>query len=257
MLGRKNFQPEKFVSVIIPTLNEEEHMDNILNTFDFEPTKKQLIIVDGNSIDKTVDKVKRFKRGSREYLNLKIIADNMSGKGYQMLRGYEESIGQTIVFLDADLDANYSELVKKLSKPILNREAFFVKSKFSRGNEWGRVTKLTAFPLLDMFYPDLNFIEQPLSGQVAFKKQVVEQLLFAGDYGVEISHLIQYYNMYGLSNIVQVELGDLKHRHRNLGDLQLTASQVVKMILYHAHKDGKLDMNDPLLSKLPKDLNFG
>ena len=53
-------------------------MDNILNTFDFEPTKKQLIIVDGNSIDKTVDKVKRFKRGSREYLNLKIIADNMT-----------------------------------------------------------------------------------------------------------------------------------------------------------------------------------
>ena len=181
----------------------------------------------------------------------------MCGKGYQMLRGYEETIGQTIVFLDADLDANYSELVEKLSKPILDDKAFFVKSTFSRGSEWGRVTKLTVFPLLDMFYPDLNFIHQPLSGQVAFKKQLVQQLRFAVDYGVEISHLIQYYKMYGLSHIAQVELGDLKHRHRNLDELQLTASQVLKTILYHAHQDGKIDMNNPLLSKLPSDLDFG
>jgi len=256
MLGSKRWSPEKFVSVVIPALNEEEHIDNILETFNFEPTKKQLIIVDGSSIDKTVDKIKRFKRGSREYLNLKLVKENRCGKGYQMVKGYEATIGQTVVFLDADLDANYSELVDKLSKPILEDEAFFVKSKFARGDDWGRVTKLTAQPLLDMFYPDLYLIQQPLSGQVAFKRQVVSQLLFPQDYGVEVSHLIQYYNMYGLSHIVQVELGNLKHRHRNLGDLQLTSSQVLKTILYHALKDGKLDIGDPMLGKLPTPLDF-
>jgi glucosyl-3-phosphoglycerate synthase len=256
MIGKSTFKPDKFVSVIIPTLNEEEHVDNILETFDFEPTKKQLIIVDGNSLDKTVDRVKKFKRGSREYLNLKIIKADKSGKGYQMIKGYEASLGQTIVFLDADLDADYSKLVKKLSQPILKGKAFFVKSKFDRGDEWGRVTKLTAQPLLEMFYPELNFIEQPLSGQVAYKKQLVSQLLFPENYGVEISHLIQYYKMYGLSNIEQVDLGNLQHRHRGLGDLQLTSQQILKTVLYHAREDGKLDIKDSLLWKLPSSLDF-
>ncbi len=101
----KRFWPEKFITVIIPTLNEEENIDRVLETFEFEPTRKQLIIVDGGSVDKTVDKVRKFKRGSREYLNLKLIkSDGYTGKGYQMIRGYEEALGLNLVYLDADLD---------------------------------------------------------------------------------------------------------------------------------------------------------
>lgn len=248
---KKRFWPDKFISVVVPTLNEEENITRVLETFEFEPTRKQLVIVDGGSIDKTVDIVRRFKRGSREYLNLKLVKpDGITGKGYQMFKGFEETLGTNIVFLDADLDCHYGETADKLAEPLLSGEAFFVKSTFDRGEEWGRVTKLTAKPLIELFYPDLLFIEQPLSGQVAMKKTLAHQLEFPARYGVEISHLIQYYNMYGLSHISQVDLGDLKHRHRKLNDLELTAQEVAKTILFHAYRDAKIDMKIPLLEKL-------
>ena len=249
----KRFWPEKFITVIIPTLNEEENIDRVLETFNFEPTRKQLIIVDGGSVDKTVDKIKRYKRSSREYLNLKLIkSDGVTGKGYQMVRGYEEALGINLVYMDADLECNYGEVADKLAKPLLSGEAFFVKSTFDRGKEWGRVTKLTAKPLLDIFYPDLNFIEQPLSGQVAMKKTLQNQLETPARYGVEVSHLIQYYGLYGLSHITQVDLGKVEHRHRQLDDLALTSQEVSKTILYHAYKDGKIDLKMPLLEKLQR-----
>lgn len=249
----KRFWPEKFITVIIPTLNEEENIDRVLETFEFEPTRKQLIIVDGGSIDKTVEKVRRFKRGSREYLNLKLVkSDGITGKGYQMIRGFEQSLGLNLVYLDADLDCHYGETADKIAEPLLSGEAFFVKSTFDRGKDWGRVTKLTAKPLLDVFYPDLNFIEQPLSGQVGMKKSLQQQLETPASYGVEISHLIQYYSLYGLSHITQVDLGKIDHRHRQLDDLALTAQEVAKTILYHAYKDGKIDMKMPLLEKLQR-----
>ena len=230
----KRFWPEQFITVIIPTLNEEENIDRVLETFNFEPTRKQLIIVDGGSIDKTVEKVRKFKRGSRDYLNLKLIrGDGFAGKGYQMVRGYEESLGVNLVYMDADLECDYGETADKLAAPLLSGESFFVKSTFERGREWGRVTKLTAKPLLGIFYPDLEFIEQPLSGQVAMKKTLQHQLETPARYGVEVSHLIQ-------------------HRHRQLDDLALTSQEVAKTILYHAYKDGKIDMKMPLLEKLQR-----
>lgn len=253
---KQRFDYENFVTVVIPTLNEEENIDRVLGTFDFDSTKRQLVIVDGGSIDKTVNKVKKFIRGTRTFLNLKIINSEHTGKGYQMIRGYEEALGSTIVYLDADLKSDYSELVEKLSQPILEEDYFFVKSKFDRGDDWGRVTKLTAQPLLQIFYPDLLWVSQPLSGQVAFKKGVLELIEFPANYGVEVSHLIQYYNIYGLNHLYQADLGVLQHRHRTLSDLQLTAEEVSKTIFYHAYRDGKIDMKLPLLEKLLKSSEF-
>ena len=134
-----------------------------------------------------------------------------------------------------------NHIMQEMSKPIQPKTKF-VKSYFDRSNSpyGGRVTALTAKPLLNIFYPELTEIHQPLSGQIATYKEVLQNLYYPVDYGVEISHLIDIYSAFGIDAIEQVFLGKVTHRNRNLGSLIPTAESVTNIIIDKAYRQGKL-----------------
>jgi glucosyl-3-phosphoglycerate synthase len=95
----------------------------------------------------------------------------------------------------------------------------------------GRVTELLVRPLLNLFFPLLSGVVQPLAGEYAGRREVLEQLPFFSGYGVETGLLIDLQEKYGLYSIGQVNLEKRIHRNRSLADLSLTAFAIVQVIL--------------------------
>ncbi|HCR91848.1 MAG TPA: hypothetical protein DIW50_15635 [Prolixibacteraceae bacterium] len=173
------------ITVIIPTLNEEEHIANIVNFAKGQPHVTEVIVVDDKSLDKTVSIALQC--------GAKVITSTKIGKGASMKEGILCASNEIIVFLDGDIDPYPYFTIKLLTTPILNGEVEFVKSAFNRNA--GRVTGLVAKPLLSIFFPELLRFSQPLSGMIAGKKSLFNQLDFREDYGVDIGILIDMYLM--------------------------------------------------------------
>src|SRR5581483_4688985 len=93
----------------------------------------------------------------------------------------------------------------------------------------GRVTELTARPLLNLFYPELSGLLQPLSGEYAGRRELLERLPFFTGYGVEIGHLIDIVESFGLNRIAQVDLGVRIHRNQELFDLSKMAFAIMQV----------------------------
>jgi glucosyl-3-phosphoglycerate synthase len=104
----------------------------------------------------------------------------------------------------------------------------------------GRVTELTARPLLNLFYPELAMIEQPLAGEVAARREVLERLPFVTGYGVDISLLIDAYTMLGLDAIAQVDLDVRQNAHQPLRDLGPMAYAVLQAVTSRLEREGRL-----------------
>jgi hypothetical protein len=143
--------------------------------------------------------------------------------------------------LDADLSEITKEQVKAILKPILDNEADITKTKFKR--EAGRVTELTAKPLLQFFFPELSF-EQPLSGQFAAIKSFLDKIDLEKDYGVDIGIVLDAEAL-GM-RIQEVDIGDIVHEMSTLKELNLMANEVVRTIVDRAISYGRLTMMDEL-----------
>ena len=153
------------VSVIIPAFNEEETVGSVV-----EVTKKlsyvdEVIVVDDGSKDKTVEEAE--KAGA-----IVISHETNQGKGSAIKTGVKNATGDILAFIDADISNLNTKKIDLMIKPILEGKAEITKTKFSR--ESGRVTELTAKPLLGFFFPELN-LEQPLSGQFAGKRSALNK----------------------------------------------------------------------------------
>ncbi len=105
-----------------------------------------------------------------------------------MQDGLFEASHQTLLYLDGDLAGLHENLVELMTGPVLRGETDFVKASFSR--RAGRVTVLTAQPLLRTYFPELSSFEQPLGGIIAARKELLRRLSFENDYGVDIGLLI-------------------------------------------------------------------
>uniref|UniRef100_UPI00386A3F11 dolichyl-phosphate-mannose-protein mannosyltransferase n=1 Tax=Methanobrevibacter sp. TaxID=66852 RepID=UPI00386A3F11 len=126
-------------------------------------------------------------------------------------------------------------------KPILDGKAEITKTKFAR--ESGRVTELTAKPLLNFFFPEISF-EQPLSGQFAARKEILQRINFEKDYGVDVGIVIDA-DVLGIS-IMEVDIGAIQHDMSPLEDLNLMANEVVRTIIGRANKYGRVTMIDDI-----------
>ena len=104
----------------------------------------------------------------------------------------------------------------------------------------GRVTELTARPLLNLFYPDLAAIRQPLAGEIAARRELLEQLPFATGYGVDIGLLIDAYSLAGLDAIAQVDLDVRQNAHQPLRDLGPMAYAVLRAVSVRLEREGRL-----------------
>ena len=215
-------------SVIIPALNEEKHIGNVIKRIQKCNLVDEIIIVDNNSTDKTNEIAKSF--GVKTFICLK------KGKGYAMEQGIKHATGDIIVFVDADIENYKNDFVENMITPILNKKADFVKSTFER--EGGRVTELVAKPLLEILFPKLAKYDQPLSGIIAGKKKIFDKIEFEKDYGVDVGILIDVYKQN--AKMQQVSIGKIKNDSQNWKDLIGMSKQVSMAILKRVDNYSKI-----------------
>ncbi|MBK8404729.1 MAG: glycosyltransferase [Saprospiraceae bacterium] len=210
------------ITVIIPTLNEEENIASVVNFAKVQPNVSEVIVVDDKSLDKTVSIA--LDNGA------KVITSTKLGKGASMKDGVLGANNQIVAFLDGDIDPYPHYTIKLLTDPILQGEVDFVKSAFNRNA--GRVTELVAKPLLSIFFPDLLRFSQPLSGMIAGKKSLFQQLDFRDDYGVDIGILIDMYLMN--VRMKEIEIGYLENKSKPWQALGKMSKEVAQTIILKA-----------------------
>lgn len=145
---------------------------------------------------------------------------------------------EIVLFLDGDLSGLSDDLVPRMTTPLLEGKADFVKARFTRSA--GRVTILTARPLLLTFFPELAHIEEPLGGIIAARRSVFRNLRFETDYGVDVGLLLDVAATG--ATLEQVDIGYIEHDSQTLDALGDMAKQVVHVILERAARYGRLDL---------------
>ena len=222
------------VSVIIPAYNEEDTVAEVVSVVKKVSFVDEVIVVNDGSTDRTEEEA--LKAGA-----IVINHQTNKGKGEALYTGYKESECDIIAFIDADIYNLTSKKVEAMIKPILDGKTDITKTKFSRAS--GRVTELTAKPLLNFFFPEISF-EQPLSGQFAAKKEILRRINFESDYGVDVGIVIDA-DVLGIS-IMEVDIGAIEHDMSPLADLNLMANEVVRTIINRANKYGRVIMIDDI-----------
>jgi glucosyl-3-phosphoglycerate synthase len=177
------------------------------------------------------------------------------GKGDAMWRGLAVAHGDVVCYLDADSRDFGAHFALGLIGPIVcgDDDVHFVKGFYRRPLEvgatrlpdgGGRVTELTARPLLNRFFPELAAIRQPLAGEIAARRDLLERLPFACGYAVDIGLLIDAWEQVGLGGLAQVDLDVRQNRHQPLGDLGPMASAVMSAVVHRLERDGRLARSD-------------
>ena len=236
LAGIKTQKPKKYqkVSVIIPAYNEEDTVAKVVGVVKKVSFVDEIIVVNDGSTDNT--EAEAVNAGARV-----ITHEVNKGKGEALNTGYREAECDIIAFIDADIYNLTSAKVEAMIKPILEGKTDITKTKFSRAS--GRVTELTAKPLLNFFFPEISF-EQPLSGQFAAKKEILKKINFESDYGVDVGIVIDA-DVLGIS-IMEVDIGAIEHDMSPLSDLNLMANEVVRTIIGRANKYGRVVMIDDI-----------
>jgi phosphoserine phosphatase len=216
------------ISVIIPALNESATIAGVVEFAWRAPGVRQVVVVDDGSIDDTA--ALAVEAGAE------VITSTMLGKGASMRDGLNVATEDIVVYLDGDLRGLSGDLIPELTAPIRMDQADFVKACFSRSG--GRVTALTARPLLCCFFPELAHLDQPLGGIIAARRTVLEQLHFETDYGVDVGLVIDAF-MAG-ARLAEVDVGRIEHDSQPLDGLKPMAFQVAAVIFDRAARHGRL-----------------
>ncbi len=174
------------------------------------------------------------------------------GKGDAMWRALSALDGELVCFLDADTEGFSAHFATGLLGPLVCEPGVsFVKGFYRRpldvrgdggdGEGGGRVNHLTARPALAVFYPELAGVRQPLAGEVAARRELLEGLPFATGYGVEIAMLIDAWRELGLDGIAQVDLDEHRNRHQPLSALAPMAQTVLATVAARLQQEGRLN----------------
>ena len=220
------------LTVMIPVLNEEKAIGNVVRFCLREALVNEVIVVDDKSDDNTVQ--------AASSAGAKILISNTRGKGISMKEGIAAATNELLVFLDGDIDPYPDETIVTLTRPLLNDEADFVKGTFSRNA--GRVTELVAKPLLNIFYPGMSHFSQPLSGMIAGKKSFFKRIHFFNDYGVDIGILIDMYLM--KARIQEINIGYIENKSKPWESLGKMSKEVAKAIITKAQQQNPDEVNE-------------
>ena len=228
------------VSMCIPCRDEAATVGPLVaavrrDLIDRHPVIDELIVVDDRSTDETASVA--ADAGATVVSIDTIHAEHGvgHGKGNALWASMLASRGDVIVWCDGDVTSFTPEWVVHLAAPLLvDDELALVKAKYRRptvSGGGGRTTELVARPLLSLFAPELAALAQPLSGEFAGRRVLLEQIPFVEGWGVEIAMLLDIADRYGPSAIAQVDLGERHHRHRSLHSLSVQAAEVMASAL--------------------------
>ncbi|HEX5852565.1 MAG TPA: glucosyl-3-phosphoglycerate synthase [Solirubrobacteraceae bacterium] len=197
----------------------------------------EVLVIDASSQDDTATIARRT--GLRVAQESELLSEYgpAQGKGDAMWRGLAATNSEIVAFADTDTEDFHEGFLLGLIGPLLcDPDIHLVKGAFRRpfrnGNTilaegGGRVTELMARPLLNLHAPELTVFEQPLAGETAGRRQLLEQIPFSAGYGVEIAMLIDCWRTCGLDGLAQVHLGERQNRHQPLRDLSAMAYAVL------------------------------
>ena len=236
------------VSVVLPALNEEDTVGAVVTAVRAAGALvDEIVVLDGGCTDRTAERARAAGAIVIDRETALPGVELRPGKGEVLWRSLAATSGDLIVFIDADLVDVGPEVVLGLLGPLLTVDGVALVKGFYRrplrigsseeGTGGGRVTELMARPLLARFAPWLSGIIQPLGGEYAGTRELLESLPFAGGYGVEIGLLLDTAASRGLDAIGQVDLGVRKHRNRNLTDLGAMAQEVLATVLHRSGVD--------------------
>ena len=232
------------VSVCLPARDEEATVGDIVTCIHTElmvatPLVDEIVVVDDHSRDRTAEVA--ATAGARVVRAVEVLPEygEGHGKGEALWKSVYAATGDVIVWCDADVVGFQSHFVTGLLGPVLtNDDIGFVKGYYERssgsGDRGGRVTELVARPLLSALFPALASIVQPLAGECAGRRDVLEQLPFGEGYGVDIGLLIDVADRFGTGAVAQVDLGHRVHRNRPLDELAPQATAVLQAVLGRA-----------------------
>ncbi|WP_460067041.1 glucosyl-3-phosphoglycerate synthase [Streptomyces sp. YKOK-I1] len=237
------------VSVVLPALNEEETVGDIVAVIRHDlmqqvPLVDELVVVDSGSTDRTaaVAAAAGARVVHRDTILPRLPA--VPGKGEVLWRSLLVTTGDIVCFIDADLREFSSDFVSGIVGPLLTDPAVdLVKGMYDRplggaAGQGGRVTELMARPLLNLHWPQLAGFVQPLGGEYAARRSLLEQLPFPVGYGVELGMLIDSLHLVGLDALAQVDVGVRKHRHQDgqaLGRMSAAIYRTAQLRLARGH----------------------
>ncbi|RMG31765.1 MAG: glucosyl-3-phosphoglycerate synthase [Gammaproteobacteria bacterium] len=231
------------ISLCIPTLNEEKTIGKEVVLFKSElmdryPLLDEIAVIDSGSTDRTLEVAAAF--GADVYLSADILPEMgyKRGKGENLWKAIHQLRGDILVYVDADIKNIHPRFAYGLIAPLIYRpEVKYVKAFYDRPlalsgeirpSGGGRVTEILVRPLFSLFFPELTAIIQPLSGEYAVRREVLERISFPIGYGVETSHLIDVYKLWGLEAFAQTDLDQRVHRHQSTRDLGKMALGILR-----------------------------
>jgi nucleotide-binding universal stress UspA family protein len=233
------------VSVALPALNEEKTIGLVIRRIrnalvDRMPLIDQLVVIDSDSEDRTVEIASELGVPVHRHSSILPELGSHVGKGEALWKSLHVVDGDIVAWIDTDISNIQPRFVYGLIGPLLREPRIqYVKGFYQRpirqgdkllSEGGGRVTELMARPLINLFFPELSGIIQPLSGEYAGRRSLLESVPFYTGYSVEIGLLIDILDAVGLSAIGQVDLERRIHRNQPLGNL----SQMSYVILQGA-----------------------
>jgi glucosyl-3-phosphoglycerate synthase len=230
---------ERSISVCIPARNEAATIGPIVRTIVTEltaggggvPLVDEVVVVDDGSTDDTG--LLASRAGAR------VVSGDTAGggKGQAMRVALREAEGDLIAFVDGDVTNFGSPFVTGLLGPLLTDDSvtvvkgFYQRPLHGEPDGGGRVTELMARPVIDLLFPALVVVRQPLAGETAAPRWVFEKCTLADGYAVELALLVDVVSYFGVETIAQVDLGVRVHRNRPLSELRPQATDILAAAL--------------------------
>ncbi len=251
------------ISLCLPSLNEEKTIGQEIVILKAEladryPLIDEIAVVDSGSTDRTREIAASF--GADVYLASEHLREEgeQRGKGENLWKALFLLKGDIIVFVDADIRNIHPRFVYGLVGPLIHDPGVhYVKAFYDRPLAFsgglrptggGRVTEILIRPLFSLFYPELAAILQPLSGEYAGRRSILEQIPFPVGYGVETGLLIDIYERLGLYAFAQTDLDRRIHRNQETIALGRMAFGVLRTFMARLQRRGVAEFHDALPS---------
>ncbi|MCE1253261.1 MAG: glucosyl-3-phosphoglycerate synthase [Anaerolineae bacterium] len=235
------------ISLALPALNEEETIENVIQTVRKAlmvdvPLLDEIVLIDSNSTDRTREIARDL--GIPVYIHQEMLPQYGArrGKGEALWKSLLVTRGDIVLWIDTDIVNIQPHFVYGLIGPLLIRpEVQLVKGFYQRplkvgdklqAGSGGRVTELSARPMLNLFYPELSGLIQPLAGEYGGRRTALERVPFSSGYGVEIGLLIDMLEFFGINAIAQVDLEERIHHNQSLEALSKMSFTIMQTVFH-------------------------